>query len=78
MNTVTHEQAHAYQWEKGVDATKGRMDPADPLYDTAVSWYKNFFEYAQPSNGYEAYRTQPIEAHAFATGDTVAAGVITT
>lgn len=75
VNTVTHEQAHAYQWEKGVDAKKGRMDPADPLYDTAIGWYGNFFDYAQPTNGYEAYRTQPIEAHAFATGDSVSAGV---
>jgi hypothetical protein len=75
VNTVTHEQAHAYQWEKGVDAKSGRMDPADPLYSTAISWYENFFDYSQPNNGYEAYRTQPIEAHAFATGDSVAAAV---
>lgn len=75
VNTVTHEQAHAYQWEKGVDAKNGRMAPSDPLYETALSWYGNFFDYAQPKDGYEAYRTQPIEAHAFATGDGVAAGV---
>lgn len=75
VNTVTHEQAHAYQWEKGVDAKSGKMDKADPLYDTAISWYQNYFDYAQPNKGYEAYRTQPIEAHAFATGDSVAAGV---
>jgi hypothetical protein len=76
VNTVTHEQAHAYQWEKGVDAKKGKLDKADPLYDTAISWYDNFFDYAQPTNGYEAYRTQAIEAHAFATGDSVSAGVL--
>ncbi|MNR81179.1 hypothetical protein D3C72_119160 [compost metagenome] len=75
VNTVTHEQAHAYQWEKGVDAKSGKMNPSDPLYTTAISWYENFFDYAQPNKGYEAYRTQPIEAHAFATGDSVAAGV---
>jgi len=75
VNTVTHEQAHAYQWEKGVDAKSGKMSKADPLYDTAISWYQNYFDYAQPNQGYEAYRTQPIEAHAFATGDSVAAGV---
>ncbi len=75
VNTVTHEQAHAYQWEKGVDAKKGKLDASDPLYNTAISWYENFFDYAQPAAGYEAYRTQPIEAHAFATGDGVAAGI---
>lgn len=75
VNTVTHEQAHAYQWEKGVDAKSGKMSKADPLYDTAISWYQNYFDYAQPNQGYEAYRTQPIEAHAFATGDSVTAGV---
>ncbi len=75
VNTLTHEQAHAYQWEKGVEAKQGRMDPADPLAATALAWHDNFFEYAQPKDGYEAYRTQSIEAHAFATGDGVAAGV---
>ncbi|GEM_PF-2174467 len=75
VNTVTHEQAHAYQWEKGTDAKKGRMSPSDPLYATAVSWHDNFFNYSEPSYGYQAYRTQPIEAHAFSTGDGVVAGV---
>lgn len=75
LNTVTHEQAHAYQWEKAVDAKKGKMAPSDPLYETALAWYDNYFNYVQPADGYEAYRTQPIEAHAFATGDGIVAGV---
>lgn len=75
VNTVTHEQAHAYQWEKAVDAKKGRMSADDPLYATAMAWHANYFNYTDPSYGYQAYRTQPIEAHAFATGDAVVAGV---
>jgi hypothetical protein len=75
VNTVTHEQAHAYQWEKGKAAKQGRMDTSDPLYATARAWYDNYFNYQEPSYGYQAYRQQPIEEHAFATGDAVAAGV---
>ena len=75
VNTVTHEQAHAYQWEKAEDAKKGRMPSSDPLHATALSWHANYFNYVQPHQGYQAYRTQPIEAHAFALGDAVSAGV---
>ncbi|MNX06858.1 hypothetical protein D3C86_365320 [compost metagenome] len=75
VNTVTHEQAHAYQWEKAEDAKKGRMPSSDPLYATAMSWHANYFNYVQPHQGYQAYRSQPIEAHAFAVGDAVSAGV---
>jgi len=75
VNTVTHEQAHAYQWEKAEDAKKGRMPSSDPLYATAMAWHANYFNYVQPHQGYQAYRNQPIEAHAFAVGDAVSAGV---
>jgi len=75
VNTVTHEQAHAYQWEKGAAAKQGRMAETDPLYATALTWHDNYFNYQDPANSYQAYRQQPIEVHAFATGDAVAAGV---
>ncbi|MOA44737.1 hypothetical protein D3C78_1670570 [compost metagenome] len=75
VNTVAHEQAHAYQWEKGKAAATGQMLPSDPLYPAARSWYDNYFNYQQPTSSYQAYRTQPIEEHAFATGDAVAGGV---
>jgi hypothetical protein len=76
VNTVTHEQAHAYQHEKARDASSGRLPASDPLYATARAWGQNFSNYATPDyNGYQAYRNQPIEAHAFATGNAISAGV---
>lgn len=76
VNTVTHEQAHSYQHQKANDAMSGRLPASDPLYATARTWGQNFANYRDPNvHGYAAYRNQPIEAHAFATGTAVSAGV---
>lgn len=74
VNTVIHEQAHAYQHEKAQAASRGTMSPNDPLYQTARTWGQNFANYVSGGN-YQAYRSQPIEAHAFATGEAISAGV---
>lgn len=76
LNTVVHEQTHAMQWEKGEALVRGRLDSADPYGAVAAGWLDNFYDYASPSAGYKVYRSQPIEAHAFATGDAVAAAVM--
>ena len=76
LNTVVHEQTHAMQWEKGLAASRRQLDAADPYAAVATRWHDNFFDYAPPSAGYRAYREQPVEAHAFATGDAVAAAVM--
>ena len=76
LNTVVHEQAHALQWEKGNLAVTKKLDPQDPYAGIARSWIENFYDYVPPSQGYRAYRDQPTEAHAFATGDQVSAAVL--
>jgi hypothetical protein len=76
LNTVVHEQLHAFQWEKGNQALRKQLDPADPYAAIAPAWLDNFYAYQTPARGYRAYRDQPIEAHAFATGDQVSAAVL--
>lgn len=76
LNTLVHEQTHALQWEKGDAASRKRLDPADPYAGVATTWYDNFFDYVPPSKGVKAYRAQPVETHAYATGDAVAEGVL--
>lgn len=76
LNTVVHEQAHALQWEKGNLAVTKKLDPTDPYAGIAQTWIDNFYDYVPPSQGYRAYRDQPTEAHAFATGDQVSAAVL--
>lgn len=76
LNTVVHEQAHALQWEKGNLVVTKKLDPKDPYADIAPTWIDNFYDYTPPSEGYRAYRDQPTEAHAFATGDQVSAAVM--
>lgn len=76
LNTLVHEQTHAMQWEKGDAASRKKLDPADPYTAIANTWYDNFFDYHTPSKGVRAYREQPVEKHAYATGDAVAEGVL--
>jgi hypothetical protein len=75
LNTVVHEQTHALQFEKGIEALRKKLDPASPYAGIARAWLDNFDDYTPPSAGYRAYRDQLIEAHAFATGDQVSAAV---
>ncbi len=76
LNTVVHEQTHALQWEKGNAAVTKKLDRTDPYFAAAEPWLDNFYDYQTPAKGFRAYRDQPIEAHAFATGDVVAAAVL--
>ncbi len=76
LNTVVHEQLHAFQWEKGNQAMRKQLDAEDPYAAIAPAWLDNFYDYQTPAQGYRAYRDQPIEAHAFATGDQVSAATL--
>ncbi|HEY9857204.1 MAG TPA: hypothetical protein V6D05_15780 [Stenomitos sp.] len=76
LNTLVHEQTHAMQWEKGDAASRKKLDPADPYAAIATTWFDNFFDYTPPSKGVRAYRAQPVEQHAYATGDAVAEAVL--
>lgn len=76
LNTVVHEQTHALQWEKGDALSRKKLPPGDPYAAMAMTWYDNFFDYHVPSKGVRAYRDQPVERHAFATGDEVSKAVL--
>jgi hypothetical protein len=72
VSTLTHEQAHAYQWEMGVRWNRGQIAVNDPVAPFARAWYANFFNYLDADqSGYSAYASQPTEAHAFATGNAI-------
>lgn len=73
-DVVSHEQAHVYQTEKVDDLKSGRMSSDDPLKATAQDWADNFDHYYGGSD-YERYRSQPVEQHAWATGQSVGSSV---
>lgn len=79
VNTIVHEQAHAYQYFLVGDAKRavdeGKVDESHFMVEMARVFRGNFMNYVSGDEDYTAYRTQPIEAHAWATGDGVTNGV---
>jgi hypothetical protein len=56
---------------------EGVLKPGDPEYRQAQLFKANNDDngYMKADQNYTAYRTQPVEAHAWQTGDTISAGV---
>lgn len=71
LNTVFHEQLHAYQWENVQKLRNGQMAVTDPLYNITKEWSDNWYGYrtGQGTGGYTDYFSQPLEAHAFNGGN---------
>lgn len=72
LNTVVHEQNHAFQWEKANKAMIKKLEPNDPYEAIAETWLDNFIDYTNPSKGVLAYRSQPIEVQSASIGNQVA------
>lgn len=87
INTVTHENAHAYQSQLSDALVNGTLPTTDPLYQTALQWTRNIHAYKNPPELEKplspeeaqamsrAYMEQPIERHAYDTGNHIAAEV---
>lgn len=79
VNTIVHEQAHAFQDYATFDVEQavalGKLDESHFMVQTAREWSRNFDNYIPPNKDPEGYRTQPVEAHAWATGDGIMNGV---
>ncbi|MGE5707273.1 MAG: hypothetical protein ACM3YO_02990 [Bacteroidota bacterium] len=76
LNTVVHEQNHAFQWEKANKAMIKKLDPNDPYAAVAETWLDNFIEYTNPSKGVQAYRSQPIEVQSASIGNQIAEALL--
>lgn len=75
LDTVVHEQLHAYQHQKEHDAATGRLPADHPLAPEARAWHFNAEHYTAFEDGEAAYAAQPVEAHAFATAARVLEGL---
>lgn len=91
VNTIAHEHAHAYQHQVEERLSSGTLSKDDPLYRTAEKWLDNQKAYIPAPNDslaeakahwseYQAkqkkYQSQPVEKHAWETGDYVSAEVM--
>lgn len=76
VGVVTHEQTHAYQHVIAAMVERGELAEGDPLYAAAKAFADNNHDYKDPrQDGYDAYRRQPLEAHAFESGNQISAKV---
>ncbi|GEM_PF-5380511 len=79
VNTIAHEQTHVYQDavvnSVGRRLDSGTIDESHFMVPVAREWAENNRNYISASKDPQGYRTQPIEAHAWATGDGVMNGV---
>jgi len=77
INLVMHEQAHSYQKQilDSYDDSKGMFDvikqKTNANYFHAKEWSNNWKHYTSASENYAKYKSQPLEKHAWNTGDTV-------
>ena len=87
VNTVVHENAHNYQEVLVQRLREGILRPEDPDYGQALIFAANdgVFGYVDPDEedtidddepNRNPYKTQPVEAHAWDTGDGVAADLV--
>ncbi len=85
VNTVVHENMHNYQAVLGQRLEEGLITPEDPEYAQAMIFAANDAPggYVAPSEkldpdeaGTKPYKTQPVEAHAWDSGDGVAEALV--
>lgn len=90
VNAITHEQSHVYQDQMAARLKSGKISEDDPMYQTVEAWRANDKAYISPptvtaeeaevnriehQTKLRAYLSQPLEKHAFETGDYVSAEV---
>ena len=80
LDTVVHENSHAYQMMLMDKLDKGQLDPSDPAYDQARLFKENNLAYVGNSSGNKnqnaAYEGQPLEIHANTMGPKVTRGLL--
>ena len=85
LDTVLHENMHNMQDVLMQRLEEGILQPGDPEYDQAMLFAANNGGYVPPDEDDEvaedevvqnAYEHQPLEMHAWGTGDTVSRGII--
>jgi hypothetical protein len=85
VDTVVHENMHNYQYFLAQRLEEGLLEPGDPEYAEAQIFAANDAPYGYVDTDEEPdpdeaeknpYKTQPLEAHAWDTGDGVAKGLL--
>lgn len=83
VNTVVHENMHNYQFTLVERLKEGIITKDDPEYTQALIFAANFDGYVPPSEELDddekdtnPYKTQPVEAHAWDSGDGVSADLV--
>ena len=73
IDTIVHENAHNYQDYLVTRLTEGLIQPGDPDYKQAIMFASNSVaqSYVDGAEDREIYEKQPLEEHAWKTGDGV-------
>jgi hypothetical protein len=71
VDTVIHEQLHAYQHQKVLQRRQGQLPGGSSLRRQAMVWGHNDDRYIPADRDETAYRKQPLEAHAYANAEAV-------
>ncbi|MEB3198430.1 MAG: hypothetical protein VKP62_14615, partial [Candidatus Sericytochromatia bacterium] len=75
VDSVLHEQLHAYQHQKIVQGQQGALPPGSPLRELAPAWGYNMDHYVSATADSKAYAGQPLERHAFSNAARITQGL---
>ena len=75
LRTYAHEFRHSYQSEQATRWEKPQFRNLVDTPDEASDWSVNNRNYVRPEEGYEAYRSQPVERDARAFADALVESV---
>jgi hypothetical protein len=76
LDTVIHEQLHAYQHQKVLQRRQGQLPEGSALRRQAMVWGHNDDRYIPADRDETAYRKQPVEAHAYANAEAIVRGLL--